>query len=230
MTEPLKPALSMPTAEIKIMAYNNFTLDTLIQQFGVRVISGADVFAQAVPVAPSALLRETLAETVPLALEVSTEKARSELIISPVLVEARRQFAGQVSLFSGVDFTVDAEIGLAGVCDFLLSLSPFQLVVQAPGVAIVEAKNDNLKSGLAQCAAEMLAAQKFNARRGTETPYLYGVVTTGSAWKFLRLSGLEVIVDETEYHIERVEIILGILVYMVREGLEQAGQKQGDTQ
>jgi hypothetical protein len=203
------------------MAYNNFTLNMLIQQFGLRIVTKLNTFAEAAPVAPSPRLRETLAETIPLALEVSTEKARSELIISPVLVEARRQFIGQISLFSGVDFTVDADAGLSGVCDYLFSLSPMQLVVQAPVLAIVEAKNDNLKSGLAQCMAEMLAAQKFNARRGTETPVLYGVVTTGSAWKFLRLSGVEVIIDETEYHIEQLETILGILVFMVREALEQ---------
>jgi hypothetical protein len=209
------------------MAYNNFTLDMLIQQFGLRITVKAHTFAEAVPVMPSARLRETLAETVPLALEVSTEKARSELIISPILVEARRQFLGQVSLFSGVDFTVDAEKGLAGICDFLLSLSPLQLVVQAPVVAIVEAKNDNIKSGLGQCAAEMLAAQKFNARRGTETPTIYGTVTSGSLWKFLRLTGTEVVVDEAEHHIDQIETILGILVFMVREALErQEGTKQ----
>ena len=209
------------------MAYNNFTVDMLIQQFGLRIETQANLFAGAAPVLPSARLQETLAETVPLALEVSTEKARSELIISPVLVEARRQFLGQISLFSGVDFTVDAEAGLAGVCDFLLSLSPLQLVVQAPVIAVVEAKNDNIKSGLGQCAAEMLAAQRFNARRGTETPTLYGVVTTGSAWRFLRLSGVEVVIDATEYHIEQLETILGILAFMVREALEHQGRAQG---
>ncbi len=203
------------------MAYNNFTLDILIQQFGLRIVTEANTFTEATPLVPSALLQETLTRFLPLALKVSTEKSRSEFIIAPVLAEAWLQFAGQVSLFSGIDFTVDAEVGLAGVCDYLFSLSPLQLVVQAPVLAIVEAKNDNLKSGLAQCMAEMLAAQKFNARRGTETPMLYGVVTTGSAWKFLRLSGVDVIVDDTEYHIEQLETILGILVFMVREALER---------
>ena len=199
------------------MAYNNFTLDMLIRLFGLRIVSEMGVFAGAAPVALSALLRETLAESVPLALDVSTEKARSELIISPVLVEVRRQFGGRISLFSGVDFTVDAETGLSGVCDFLFSLSPLQLVVQAPVVAVVEAKNDNIKSGLGQCVAELLAAQRFNAQRGLELPHLYGVVTTGSAWKFLRLSGVDVVVDEAEYHIGQPEVILGILVSMIRE-------------
>lgn len=203
------------------MAYNNFTLDMLIQQFGLQVISETGAFAEAAPIPPTARLRETLEETVPLALDVSTEKARSELIISPVLVEARRQFAGRVSLFSGVDFTVDAEVGLAGVCDYLFSLTPLQLVVQAPVVAVVEAKNDHIKSGLGQCMAEMVAAQRFNERRGLPLPLIYGAVTTGSAWKFMSLQGTTVTVDEAEYHIEQLETILGILVFMVREALEQ---------
>lgn len=205
------------------MAYNNFTLDILIQQFGLSVASEVGVFAKAIPTMPSALLQDTLAETVPLALDVSTEKARSELIISPVLVEARRQFGGRISLFSGVDFTVDVEAGLAGVCDFLFSLSPLQLVVQAPVIAVVEAKNENIKAGLGQCVAEMLAAQKFNFRRGAELPRLYGVVTTGSAWKFLRLSGSEVVIDEAEYNIQQLDIILGILAYMVNDAFAEQG-------
>ena len=208
------------------MAYNNFTLDMLIQRFGLRILSKADIFSGTAPVIPSVLLRETLAKFLPLALKISTEKSRSEFIIAPVLAEAWLQFEGQVSLFSGVDFTVDAEAGLAGVCDYLFSLSPLQLTVQAPVLAVVEAKNESIKIGLAQCMAEMLAAQKFNAQRGTETPTLYGVVTTGSAWKFLRLSGAEVVVDEAEYYIEQLETILGILVFMVREALARQGNTQ----
>ena len=212
------------------MAYNNFTLDMLIQQFGLHVVMETNAFAGAEAVSASVRLLETLAENVPLALAVSTEKAKSELIISPVLVEARRQFMGRISLFSGVDFTVDPDVGLGGICDFLFSLSPLQLIVQAPVVAVVEAKNDNLKSGLGQCFAEMLAAQRFNTRRGLEIPHLYGVVTTGGLWKFLRLSGSEAVVDETEYSIKQLDTILGILVFMVREALEQQQlEQQGRT-
>ena len=97
------------------MAYDNFTVDALFQQSGLHTFSDAEAFADAVPIAPSALLRETLAEFMPLALKISTGKLRSEFIIAPVLAEAWRQFAGTVSLFSGVDFTVDPEAGLAGV-------------------------------------------------------------------------------------------------------------------
>ena len=205
------------------MAYSDFTLDGVIQQFGLRVASEADVFAQATLVIPSELLKQTLADVSPLALSVGTAKAYSEFIIAPVLAEVWRQFRGCVSLFSGVDFTGDAEAGLSGVCDFLFSLTPLQLIVQLPAVAVVEPADGDVKAGLGQCIAVILAAQRFNERRGVILPHLYGVVTTGSNWKFLRLTGANVVVEQAEYHIGQLETIFGILVFMVREALEQQG-------
>ena len=122
------------------MAYNDFTLEALKRQFDLRTAEGNDLFGQISPVPISNLLRETLQENVPLALDISTEKARSELIIAPVLMEARRQLGCRISLFSGVEFNVDVEQGLRGVCDFLLSLSPEQLAIEAPVITVVEAK------------------------------------------------------------------------------------------
>lgn len=200
------------------MAYNEFSLDGLIQQFGLDVRQEGGLFAQTPPVSISERLRETLEENVPLATDIGTQKARSELIIMPVLLEVRRQAGAGLSLFSGVEFNVDSDRGLCGVCDFLLSLSPLQLTVQAPVVAVVEAKNDNIKPGIGQCVAEMLAAQTFNAQRGNDIPAVYGVVTTGSDWRFLRLVGDTVMIDRTEYYIREVERIVGILLGMVRLG------------
>ncbi len=105
--------------------------------------------------------------------------------------------------------------GLRGVCDFVFSLSPLQSTVQAPVVAVVEAKNENLRSGLGQCAAEMLAAQTLNERRGSPLPAVFGVVTTGGDWKFLRLSGDELTLDLAEYQISQAERVVGILLSMV---------------
>lgn len=199
------------------MTYADFTLDEVMDQFGLHLVSKPNVFGVASPITLSALLRDTLAESLPLAWSVDTDKARAELITSPVLMEARRQFKGQISLFSGVDFAVDAEAGLSGICDFLFSLSPLQLIVQAPVVAVVEAKNDNIKSGIGQCIAQLLAAQRFNAARDAALPSVYGVVTTGSNWKFLRLTHTTVTIDEAEYYITQLEQIVGLLVSMIRE-------------
>ena len=81
-----------------------------------------------------------------LALAINTEKARSEFIIAPLLMELRRSLGGTFGLFSGIEFDVDASRGLNGFCDFILTKWPRQLVLTAPLVMIVEAKNDNLRS------------------------------------------------------------------------------------
>lgn len=205
------------------MAYNEFTLPGLKRLFGLQVEQRKDLFAHAPPTPISAWLRETLDYQLPLALEISTEKARSELIIMPVLVETRRQLQDRISLFSGVEFNVDSESGLKGVCDYLLSLSPLQLAVEAPVVAIAEAKNENVPRGIAQCLAEMVAAQQFNREQENIIPTVFGVVTTGSLWKFMRLSASHVLVDETEYHISRPEKIVGIFVEIIREATANRG-------
>src|SRR5262245_14562690 len=93
------------------MAYNDFTLTGLKQQFGLQIREERDLFGHIAPVPVSSLLHQTLQESVPLALDISTEKARSEFIIAPILAEVRRQLQNRVSLFSGVEFNVDVEQG-----------------------------------------------------------------------------------------------------------------------
>lgn len=199
------------------MAYNDFTLDTLITQFHLHIDEERSYFGALAPHPISDLLRHTLQENVPLALDISTEKARAEFIIAPVLLEVRRQLPFRISLFSGVEFTVNPDQGLRGICDFLLCLSPLQLTIQTPVVMVVEAKHENIKQGLGQCLAEMVAAQQFNHERNTPIEAIYGVVTTGSVWKFLRLTETRVMVDATEYHISQVEQIVGIFVAMLQQ-------------
>lgn len=194
------------------MPYSDFKLADLLAQFGLTIQEQSGLFASFPCVTPSELLQTILAENVDLAVAMSTEKARSELIIAPILLEARRRCEGGVSLFSGVEFNVDASQGLAGFCDFLLSLSPEQLLMRSPVVAIVEAKNENLRAGLAQCIAEMVAAQLFNQQQQQPIQQIYGAVTIGTIWQFLKLESSVVSVDLTEYYIRDIERILGILM------------------
>lgn len=53
---------------------------------------------------------------------------------------------------------VDAENGLDSYCDFIISRSKEQLTINVPVMAIIKVKNENIKSGLDQCAAAILAA------------------------------------------------------------------------
>jgi hypothetical protein len=196
------------------MAYNQFTLTSVKRSFGLVLHEQTDLFADISPVVVNDLLIAVLAENVPLALAINTEKARSEFIIAPILVELRRLWQRQISLFSGIEFSVDPEQGLSGTCDFIVSQSPEQLILNAPVLVIVEAKNENIKAGLAQCMAEMVAARVYNERERTGITIVYGVVTTGSIWKFLRLEGSTVYVDQPEYYLENLAKILAILLHV----------------
>ncbi|MFO0763144.1 MAG: hypothetical protein U0359_42295 [Byssovorax sp.] len=197
------------------MSFRDFRLPDVLKKFDLRTSERPGLFEDRPPASPSQALLDTLRYNVPLATAMGTEKARSELIIAPVLVELKRSFRPDIALFSGVELSVDPEAGLTGACDFLITSSPEQLFVKAPIVALAEAKNENLRDGMGQCAAEMVAAKIFNERDGTPVETLYGVVTTGTAWKFLSLTGKTLGIDLNEYSISQPDKILGILVSMV---------------
>jgi hypothetical protein len=198
------------------MSYSQFSIELIKTNFGITISELFGTFSDIPEVGYSDFLAQTLREYVPLALSIDTEKARSEFIVAPILFEIRKQSQEPISLFSGKEFNVDLEKGLTGFCDFLISRSPEQLLIEAPVFAVVEAKNDNIQSGLGQCMAEMLAAQLFNERKGNEIKTIYGAVTTGSIWKFMKLEGQVIEIDLNEYFLNNVGKILGIL----RNGIE----------
>ena len=202
------------------MPYSDFTIDAARTRFGLTLVETAGSVIAPTPITISAWLNETLAETLSIGVSVGTEKARSELIITPVLVEARRQVNRTVGIFSGVDFPVDTTLGLNGLCDFLISRGPGQLIYQAPILALVEAKRDDIRLGLGQCMATMVGAQIYNERHNKNISSIYGVVTTGSLWKFLSLAGTTLAVDPTEYAIADLAGVVGTLVAMLRTPAE----------
>ena len=199
------------------MAYSSFTLGKVSKTFHLETIRKRGIFAEIEPVEPSAQLTMVLERNLPFALTMGTEKAKSEMVVAQVLVELCLHFDNRVSLFSGIDFNVDAKQELTGVCDFLVSLSPQPFDLEAPVIALVEAKNADVKLGVGQCAAEMVAAQRFNADAGNDIPCVYGTTTSGTEWLFLKLEGQTFSIDMATYHIERCDKILGILASMVAQ-------------
>ncbi|MFO1430211.1 MAG: hypothetical protein U1F76_08735 [Candidatus Competibacteraceae bacterium] len=198
------------------MAYAEFTFQKLEADLHLA-IEEADLYSTIPSVEISSPFADILKENVPLALAINTEKARSEFIIAPVLVELRKMLDHRVSLFSGIDFNVDPQKGLNGICDFIISASSKQILVTAPIISIVEAKNENIKSGIPQCVAEMYAAQLFNKQKGSEIATTYGVVTTGGSWKFMQLQSNQIVIDSLEYFIDSIGKIMGILIHMVNQ-------------
>lgn len=194
------------------MAYSKFSLKTVKETFGITLIEDQSLFdlSQIPSVTISPYLELTLAEGTSMALAINTEKSRSEWIIAPILTEVRKQVHAQISLFSGRSFTVDRKRGLYGQCDYLLSLSPEQLYIAAPAIAVVEAKKEDIVAGLGQCIATMYAAWLFNERENRPLPWIYGAVTTGTTWKFLKLRDRMVYIDQDEYYFKEIQTILGI--------------------
>ena len=199
------------------MAYSSFTLGKVSKTFHLETIRKRGIFADIEPVEPSAQLTMVLERNLPFALTMGTEKAKSEMVVAQVLVELCLHFDNRVSLFSGIDFNVDAKQELTGVCDFLVSLSPQPFDLEAPVIALVEAKNADVKLGVGQCAAEMVAAQRFNADAGNDIPCVYGATTSGTEWLFLKLAGQTLSVDLTVYQLAHCDKILGILASMVSQ-------------
>ena len=198
------------------MSYSQFTTITKVKEaFNLTTVEGVKFLSNIDPIPPSPTLSTFLEESLPFAASAS-EKARSEGIIYPVLLEARRILERRVSLFSGEDFTVDESVGLNGVCDFLFSRSQEILAIEAPAVVIIEEKKADLRSGFGQCIAEMVAAQKFNEMNQKNIPIIYGSVSSGTQWRFLKLEGQTVTLDLRDYPLPPVEQILGFLVWMLQ--------------
>ncbi len=198
------------------MAYNKFTVGLVQTKFEIKIVEVDDLFGEIPPVTPSVLLKSWLAHQVPMAEAIGTEKAKSEFIVAPMLSDLRQYLKETISLFSGIDFNVDRSAGLTGRCDFIVSASPLQINLSSPILMMVEAKNDNINEGLGQCMAEMIAAQRFNENKGDQPRIIFGCVTTGSKWQFLKLKEKQIWLDKKQYFIGAPEVILGILVHITK--------------
>jgi hypothetical protein len=197
------------------MPYSNFTLEEVRDKFSLQ-ISSKQFFSDLEPIAPSDYLKQALIRSKPFQT-TGSEKARSEFIIAPILLELRYLKNNSVSIFSGEEFTVDRDLGLSGICDFLISRNGSELIIDAPVIALVEAKKGVLKDGWGQCVAEMVAAKKFNENRGKSIKNIYGIVTSGSLWHFFQMKQDIVFLDPNEYSLSPVDNLLAILNWMVSE-------------
>jgi hypothetical protein len=104
----------------------------------------------------------------------------------------------------------------------LISFSKEQYFIRAPIMAIVEAKNENIKNGLGQCIAEMVASQIFNQQGGLDYDEIYGIVSTGTVWKFLILRENQVFIDSQEYYVNQIGMILAIMLFPIQQFLAKA--------
>lgn len=190
------------------MSYSKFTWDDLKDKFNLNN-QQKQLFVDVLSVAPSDLLLQVLKSNAHIPL--LSEKARSEGIVYPILVELLKVNNYAFTLYSGVDLPAEKKSGLNGECDFLLSTTPNTIALLPPIFTVVEAKQDNLQRAMPQCAAQMLGARIYNQKRKTNIETIYGCVTTGTDWQFMLLEGNKIYVDTDIYFINNIPLLLGVL-------------------
>ena len=197
------------------MSYSKFTLTEIVSKFNLQ-IERESIFENVKPVEISAFLRENLNRGSAIALPNGSEKVRSELLVSPFLVELKQLNQGKISLFSGESLDIDKKKGLNGECDFILSLNANQLFIDAPIFTVVEAKKNDIGEAFGQCVAQMIGAQLFNETHQKPINVIYGCVTTGDRWHFLKLRNKTVSITPKDISLDNNEgLIFGILQQII---------------
>ncbi|MFN4254736.1 MAG: hypothetical protein ACK4Q5_07000 [Saprospiraceae bacterium] len=144
-----------------------------------------------------------------------SEKSRSEALVFPILLEVQILNHEKFAVYSGAVIDADKERGLNGECDFVLSKGEQSIELDAPFFCLVEAKDNDIDLGVPQCIAQMLGARIFNEQEGKPLPVIYGCVTTGEQWLFLKLEGDTIFIDNTRYPLENLTKLLGVLNWIV---------------
>jgi hypothetical protein len=193
------------------MGYSKFKkIKDVIKKFNLDM-SSVSLFGDVREIEPSDWLKESLRRGQTALL--TNEKAKAERIISPILSEVYENYKDKLSFFSGEAININAKDNLAGECDFFFSLHPPKLYIDAPIISLAEAKDEDMEWGIAQCAAQMYGAKLFNEQENKPMPFIYGCVTTGTDWQFLKLENDVYYVDNKIY--TDLKEILGVWHHVI---------------
>ena len=195
------------------MAYSNFSFKAIKKQYNLQEET-TSLFPNVRLVEPSAWLIETLQRNRS-GLGLISEKARSEALVAPILIELHQNNIEHLSIFSGANLEADVSNGLNGECDFILSRTPHLITVGSPIFCMVEAKKEDIYGALGQCTAQMVGARIFNQQDEQRIDDIYGCITIGTEWQFLKLSEHKILIDTSTYFIDNLPKLLGVLQTVV---------------
>jgi hypothetical protein len=174
-------------------------------------------------VEPSALLVQLLERYTRNRTAYFNEKSRSEGIVFPVLSELQYLHNFSFALYSGANIEGEKDLGLNGECDFVLSNSKQSIEVESPIFCVVEAKDNDLELGIPQCIAQLCGVDLYNKKvENKSLPILYGAVTTGTEWNFLKKEGTSVYIDSEFYPLKNLSELLGVLNYLIENAIQNA--------
>ncbi|NJL88789.1 MAG: hypothetical protein HC916_02510 [Coleofasciculaceae cyanobacterium SM2_1_6] len=144
-----------------------YEADEILQEFGYTLIRqrlNLPQTSEVLEFLPS--LHQRLEETLPF-VSLSSETARREILVAPVLLEVARHCHCQLR----IEYPLVVNNWLRGNLDYLLH--------QEQRLLVIGAKNDDMTRGFTQLAVEMIAVAEAE-----DQDILYGAVTMGDAWRF----------------------------------------------
>lgn len=195
------------------MTYKDFTLAEIKKRFGIDN-KKADLFPDLLPIPPNEMLTIWLEAGFRQAL--LTEKERSEALIYPVLKTMQMRNNFRFQLYSGISLPADEENGLKGECDFILGGRGDASELELPLFDLVEAKQGDMAKHWGQIAAQLLGARIFNQKNDPPHPIIYGCLSTGEEWQFIKLEDDTFWIDKQKYFLKsEIDKILGILQIII---------------
>ncbi|HYX17436.1 MAG TPA: hypothetical protein VE944_24390 [Nostoc sp.] len=136
-------------------------------------------------------------------VKLLSEDARKQAIIAPILLEVCEIAQAQLN----IEYPINVSDQLKGNLDYYID--------KGKGLLVIEAKQADLSRGFIQLAVELIALDQWI---NSDTPILYGAVTTGEDWRFATYKRQEKQITEDfklyrvpEELTELINILVGIL-------------------
>jgi hypothetical protein len=194
--------------------YKNYKASELEQLFKIQIKNNEALFNHFKPSGQNYSILQADVKKMSSRLRLSkfdNEATRGSLLVSRILWESAAVYNLGVFFEPPVNLppeeTKDLPHPLNGKYDSALSLDEIDL--SSPIISIVEVKKSSLSDGLGQCLAEMYATLKeFKQDK------VYGIITDGEVWEFLRLENAVLSVDENNYYIKYVADIVDRIGYI----------------
>ena len=194
--------------------YSSFSFASVKKQFDLKSTKGI-IFDNLEPIEPSTWLIDTLKMASQMA--IVSEKSRSKWIVGPIMMAIKNANKDKMNILSGENMSVSKDISLTGECDFIFVKDPHTFIVESLIFCLVEAEKHDLIGGLGQCAAQMVGARMLNEQDGVNYPVIYGCVTTGSDWQFLKLENNLITLENNLKYINELPYLLGTFQRIIDE-------------
>jgi hypothetical protein len=181
----------------------NADAEELFAEFGVRLENQNLGLPQASQTPPFLATLEARINRSLQLIDLTTEIARREMLIAPILFEVCSQTNQKIK----IEYAVNVSNWLRGSLDYLIP-SEYQLLV-------IEAKQADIARGFVQLGTELIALDQWT---NSTVPRIYGAVTTGDIWKFGYLDRAQKVLykDTNIYAVpSNLELLLSILLGII---------------